>query len=81
LWCDSLTYNTAALVAAIDLFGADHVVLGSDYPFPAMPAVIDDVVADLPSDVAERIRRRNMEEHYGALSGAGPHSLSAAGGH
>jgi aminocarboxymuconate-semialdehyde decarboxylase len=81
LWCDSLTYNTAALVAAIDLFGADHVVLGSDYPFPAMPEVIDDVVADLPSDVAERIRRRNLEELYGSLSGAGPHSLSTAGGH
>jgi len=27
LWCDSLTYNTAALAAAIDLFGADHVVI------------------------------------------------------
>ena len=37
LWCDSLTYNRQALHAAVEVFGRDHVVFGSDYPFPAMP--------------------------------------------
>jgi aminocarboxymuconate-semialdehyde decarboxylase len=80
-WCDSLTYNAAALSAAIDLFGADHIVLGSDYPFPAMPTPLDDIVADLPTELRERIGRRNMEEHHGTLLGSGPHPLSPAGGH
>lgn len=35
LWCDSLTYDTASLELAVGRFGADHVVLGTDYPFAA----------------------------------------------
>jgi aminocarboxymuconate-semialdehyde decarboxylase len=81
LWCDSLTYNRQALHAAIDVFGRDHVVFGSDYPFPAMPQPIDDIVADLPDDLRHRICRTNLEEHYGALLGTGPDPLSAAGRH
>jgi aminocarboxymuconate-semialdehyde decarboxylase len=80
-WCDSLTYNAAALRAVIDLFGADHVVLGSDYPFPAMPTPIDALVADLPADLWARIGRRNLEEHYGPLPWSRPDALSPAGGH
>jgi aminocarboxymuconate-semialdehyde decarboxylase len=68
LWCDCLTYNRAALHAAVEVFGRDHVVFGSDYPFPAMPA-----------DLHRRICRTNLEEHYGALPGSGPDPLSAAG--
>jgi aminocarboxymuconate-semialdehyde decarboxylase len=63
LWCDSLTYNSEALHAAVQVFGRDHVVLGSDYPFPAMPEPIDDIVADLPADLRSRICRTNLEEH------------------
>ncbi|MDT5079579.1 MAG: aminocarboxymuconate-semialdehyde decarboxylase [Mycobacterium sp.] len=81
LWCDSLTYNTAALAAAIDLFGADHVVLGSDYPFPAMPDAIGAIVAGLPAEVRERIERRNLEEHYGTLPGSRLDALSPSCGH
>ena len=66
-WCDSLTYNRAALDAAVEVFGRDHVLLGSDYPFPAMPEPIDDIVADLPADLRRRICRTNLEEIYGAL--------------
>ena len=69
------------LLAVIDLFGSDHVVLGSDYPFPAMPDPIDDIVADLPTDILHRISRTNVEENYGALLGLGNDALSAAGGH
>jgi aminocarboxymuconate-semialdehyde decarboxylase len=80
-WCDSLTYNAAALAAAIDVFGANHVVLGSDYPFPAMPSPLDDIVADLPPELRERIGRRNLEELHGTLPGSRSDALSPAGGH
>jgi aminocarboxymuconate-semialdehyde decarboxylase len=81
LFCDSLTYNRDALHAAVDVFGRDHVVFGSDYPFPAMPEPIDDIVATLPADLQRRICRTNVEEHHGALPGFGPDPLSAAGRH
>jgi aminocarboxymuconate-semialdehyde decarboxylase len=81
LWCDSLTYNHAALHAAVDVFGPGHVVFGSDYPFAAMPEPIDDIVATLPTDLQHRICRTNVEEHYGELLGPGPDPLSAAGRH
>jgi aminocarboxymuconate-semialdehyde decarboxylase len=60
LWCDSLTYNREALHAALDAFGPDHVVFGSDYPFPAMPEPLDDIVATLPADLQRRIFRTNF---------------------
>jgi aminocarboxymuconate-semialdehyde decarboxylase len=81
LWCDSLTYNHRALHAAVEVFGRDHVVFGSDYPFPATPEPIDDIVADLPADVRRGICRTNLEEIYGALPWSGPDSLSAARRH
>jgi aminocarboxymuconate-semialdehyde decarboxylase len=81
LWCDSLTYNRQALMAAVDLFGAEHVMFGSDYPFPAMPEPIDDIVADLPADLRRRISTTNSEENYGPFPRTGAHTLSAAGGH
>jgi aminocarboxymuconate-semialdehyde decarboxylase len=61
-WCDSLTYSRRALRTAVQVFGRDHVVFGSDYPFPAMPEPVDDVVADLPEDLRRRISRTNLEE-------------------
>jgi len=64
LWCDSLTYHPSALLTAIDVFGADHVVFGSDYPFPAMPRPIDDIVRELPADLWQRICRTNLEESW-----------------
>lgn len=79
LWCDSLTYSRRTLDAAVQLFGPDHVVFGSDYPFPAMPEPIDGIVGELPADLHRRICRTNLEEHYGALPGSGADPLSAAG--
>jgi aminocarboxymuconate-semialdehyde decarboxylase len=64
LWCDSLTYHPSALLTAIDVFGADHVVFGSDYPFPAMPRPIDDIVRELPADLWQQICRTNLEESW-----------------
>ncbi|MCV7301261.1 amidohydrolase [Mycobacterium barrassiae] len=64
MWCDSLTYDRRSLDAAVEVFGSDHVVFGSDYPFPAMPHPIDDIVADLPADLRRRIYRTNLEESW-----------------
>lgn len=34
-WADSLTYDAQSLALAVDRFGGDHVMCGSDYPFAA----------------------------------------------
>jgi aminocarboxymuconate-semialdehyde decarboxylase len=81
LWCDSLTYNRKALHAAVEVFGNDHVVFGSDYPFQAMPEPLDDIVTTLPADLRRRICRTNLEEQYGALPGSGHDPLPVAGRH
>jgi aminocarboxymuconate-semialdehyde decarboxylase len=81
LWCDSLTYDRQALNAAVGVFGSDHVVFGSDYPFPAIPEPINDIVADLPEDLRRRICRSNLEELCGALPWSGFDALPAVGRH
>lgn len=81
LWCDSITYDRRTLESAVDLFGDDHVVFGSDYPFPAMPEPLDDIVAQLPPDLFRKISRTNLEDYHGALPRSWSHSLPAAGGH
>jgi aminocarboxymuconate-semialdehyde decarboxylase len=81
LWCDSLTYNREALQAAAQVFGSNHVVFGSDYPFSAMPRPLADIVSTLPADLRRRICRTNLEEQYGALPGSGHDPLSATGRH
>jgi aminocarboxymuconate-semialdehyde decarboxylase len=78
-WCDSMTYSRRTLDAAVEVFGRDHIVFGSDYPFPAMPEPFDDIIADLPVDLRRRICRTNLEEGYGALPGSRTDPLSAAG--
>lgn len=40
LWADGLTYDAMALALAEDTFGADRLVLGSDYPFAAQEAAL-----------------------------------------
>jgi aminocarboxymuconate-semialdehyde decarboxylase len=81
LWSDSLTYGPQALYAAIEVFGSDHVVFGSDYPFAAMPEPLDDIVATLPAHLNRRICRTNLEEHYGAFPGLGNDPLPVVGRH
>ncbi len=38
LYADSLTYDEQSLLLAVHRYGADHVVLGTDYPFTAAEA-------------------------------------------
>lgn len=34
VWVDTLAHSPAVIDLALELFGADHLLLGSDYPFP-----------------------------------------------
>lgn len=47
LWCDSLTYDVAGLLLAAERFGADHVMLGTDYPFDAREQPAGAVLTEL----------------------------------
>src|SRR5262249_48565799 len=61
--CDSLTYDRAALMHAVAVFGPENVVFGSDYPFPAMPEHPDAVLAGLPGHLRNAIARDNFCAH------------------
>jgi len=52
IYCDSLTHGSPSLRFLIDRMGADHVVLGSDYPFSMRCDTPVDAVAELglPAD-------------------------------
>lgn len=59
-WVDSLTHDPAMARAAVDVFGADKVLLGSDWPFPmgtpdpaaALTACPDLAAAGVPAKAA-----------------------------
>ena len=44
VWIDSLTHSPRVLALALETFGRDRIVLGSDYPFKMG---VDDPVAEL----------------------------------
>jgi aminocarboxymuconate-semialdehyde decarboxylase len=70
--CDSLTYDRSALMHAVTVFGPDHVVFGSDYPFPAMPEHPDAVLAGLPGDLRDAIARANFYANTQVSQAAAP---------
>lgn len=55
-WADSVCHRPEELDLAVATFGADKIVLGSDYPFP-MGAEPDGALAHLPRDLRDRIAR------------------------
>ncbi|MBS4730296.1 amidohydrolase [Mycobacterium sp. SM1] len=59
LWCDSLTYDAASLRLALQRFGAEHVVLGTDYPFAARECPAGEVLAHLDPQLRHRIGATN----------------------
>lgn len=59
LWCDSLTYDAASLQLSVTRFGAEHVVLGTDYPFAAREAPAGAVLDGLDDDLRAAIGRAN----------------------
>ncbi len=57
LWVDSLGHSPGLLRLATETFGPEHVVLGSDYPFPMGADSPWDSLAWLPSDQQLAIAR------------------------
>ena len=58
IYVDSLVHDARALRLVLDLFGAERVALGSDYPFPlgeSPPGALIDA-AGLPAAVRDRLR-------------------------
>ena len=59
---DSLVHDPRALRFVIEMFGADKIALGSDYPFPlgeACPGQMMESMHDLSSDIKEKLLWRN----------------------
>jgi aminocarboxymuconate-semialdehyde decarboxylase len=71
LYFDSVVYDPAPLRYLVELAGADHVLLGSDYPFPVMDPSPQTVVrsAGLPAATVEAILSRNAERLFGLPKG------------
>jgi hypothetical protein len=69
VWVDSITHAPRALGLVLDTFGADKVVLGSDYPFA--PEAEDLRAAPiLPPDVERRLTRDNALAFLGLPRGS-----------
>jgi len=77
LWSDSLTYDVDSLRLAVTRFGADHVVLGTDYPFAAREKPPGAVLSGLDDELRARIQRHNTDRLCTgtgrAASGTTPH--------
>jgi len=59
LWCDSLTYDVHSLRLAVERFGPEHVLLGTDYPFAAMETPPGAVLKEVDADLRAAIGRGN----------------------
>ncbi len=57
IYCDSLTHSDLSLRFLIDRMGADHVVLGSDYPFSMRCDTPGDAIGELglPTDQQQAV--------------------------
>lgn len=60
-YVDSLTHDATALRRLIELFGAERVALGSDYPFPLGEDVPGALIESMP-DLAPAVRRRLLAD-------------------
>lgn len=60
-WVDSLIHDPAMLRLMIDLYGADKIALGTDYPFPLGEPLPGEVIekAGLPKDVKRKLEWSN----------------------
>jgi len=56
-YLDSLVHDKAMLDYIINLIGADHVALGSDYPFPLGELVPGELIRTIkyPNDIKEKL--------------------------
>jgi aminocarboxymuconate-semialdehyde decarboxylase len=57
MFVDCITHDAKALTLAAEIFGADHVVFGSDWPFPMGLLAPQAQLADLSPDMKQAILR------------------------
>jgi aminocarboxymuconate-semialdehyde decarboxylase len=62
---DSLVHSPAMGRLLLEVFGPDHILLGSDWPFPMGAASADGDLDAYPSELAQAIRKRNAETVFG----------------
>ena len=56
LYSDSLTYDVEDLLLAVHRYGADHVMLGTDYPFAARESPAGAVISEARSRLPPELR-------------------------
>jgi len=63
IYLDSLTHDTKVLDSMIEMFGADRIALGSDYPFPLgeMPSVAPVTGEDLTAFPGEMVETSKLD--------------------
>lgn len=71
LWVDSLTHDPEALRLVVNLFGAQRVALGSDYPFP--------LGEDRPGAMIDAMPEWSAEQRRQLLAGAALSFLGLSG--
>jgi predicted TIM-barrel fold metal-dependent hydrolase len=57
LWADALVFDPCQLAAPAAVFGFDHLLLGSDFPFVGFPEATDAAFAADPALRADNVRR------------------------
>lgn len=60
LYADCLAHSPAALDLALDVFGADHVILGTDWPFPMGSLDPDALLVGLSHEARFAVRESNL---------------------
>ena len=72
LYSDSLTYDVESLLLAVHRYGADHVMLGTDYPFAAREspagAVISEAHPRLPAELRAAVGITNAQWIVGLVA-------------
>ena len=53
-WIDALVHDPAVLKHVVDLFGANRVAMGTDYPFPLGELVPGELIKSMPYDAATK---------------------------
>ncbi len=57
-WVDSITHDADAFRYILKLFGADKVILGSDYPFPLGEHHPGKMIEEMGDEISEETRRK-----------------------
>jgi len=72
VYLDSLVHDADALRHIVEMFGADRIALGSDYPFPlgeARPGELIESMPDLDAETRERLLAGTALEFLGVDAG------------